>query len=317
VARFAFISAFAFVIGAGCTFGPAQHAGEGEGEGAASEGEGGLRGEGEGEGAVVLDYEFETSDGTPIAHSALNLGSIDLGSVPLDVDLLLKNKGATDFAILSDPPMLVAGRDAQLFSVKTQPPDVVPAGQAVPFTIEFAPTGGGSDEAKFLFAWGVSADEREVLTVDATAAGGPPPPQNGINDSLYVGAFTSLPDFSTLTPTSTGTLVNFDIAATAASQGAIVFSGFVLIEADGDYTFFVTSDDGSRLSIDGAVIVNDDGDHAATEVDGTATGLTAGEHAIEVDYYNDVGTGSLTVEWQGPTFARETVPDDHLFLTSP
>jgi hypothetical protein len=313
VARFAFISWCAFVIGA-CTFGPPHHAGEGEGEGASGEGEG--TGEGEGEGAPAIDYEFETSDGKAIANNALNLGSVDLGSVPLDVALFLKNKGAADFSILSVPPLLVAGRDAQLFSVKTQPPDVVPAGQAVPFTIEFAPTGGGSDEAKFLFAWGVAVDEREVLTVDVVATGGPPPPQNGLNDALYVGAFTSLPDFSTLTPTSTGTVASFDITPVAASQGAMVFTGFVLADSDGSYTFMLTSDDGSRLFIDGAQLITDDGDHSPVEVDGTTT-LTAGGHAIEVDYYNDIGTGSLTVEWQGPTFARETVPSDHLFLTSP
>jgi hypothetical protein len=202
--------------------------------------------------------------------------------------------------------------------VKTQPPDVVPAGQAVPFTIEFAPTGGGSDEAKFLFAWGVSADEREVLTVDAVATGGPPPPQNGVNESFYDGAFAQISDFTSLTPTSTGTFANFDISAlsTTSAQGAYVFTTFLLADSDGDYSFFVTSDDGSRLIVDGTTVIDNDFQHGPVEVDGSAT-LTAGGHAVEVDYFNAGGNAQLAVEWQGPTFARETVPDDHLFLTSP
>ncbi len=42
---------------------------------------------------------------------------------------------------------------------------------------------------------------------------------------------------------------------------AVRWSGFVRIEKDGKYEFVTESDDGSRLSIDGKVVVNNGGVH--------------------------------------------------------
>ena len=290
-----------------CAGGPADHPG-GEGEG---EGEGA---EGEGEGASIA-YRFETPDGAVVAGDVLDLGAHDTSAGAVVVDLALRNLGATDFAILTDPPLLVAGRDAAFFSVVTQPAAVVPAGAAVPFTLSYAPTSGGDHEGKLLFAYGLATADRAVLTVDAHANG--PVTTPGVRFAIYDGVFTALPDFATLGASETGVIATFDISSRAGTDAfAFTFDGAIVADADGAYTFFTTSDDGSRLLVDGAVVVNNDGNHGPVEQSGDVT-LTAGAHAIRVEFYEDAGGEQLTVEWTGPTVAREVIPASALFTDLP
>jgi hypothetical protein len=71
------------------------------------------------------------------------------------------------------------------------------------------------------------------------------------------------------------------------------------VPADGAYTFRLTSDDGSRLSLDGAVVVDHDGLHGVTSKDGTVT-LTAGLHPLLIEFFEAGGGQQLTLSWQPP-----------------
>ncbi|MEV4518375.1 family 16 glycoside hydrolase [Dactylosporangium sp. NPDC049525] len=75
--------------------------------------------------------------------------------------------------------------------------------------------------------------------------------------------------------------------------------GNVNIATAGSYIFRLTSDDGSRLVVDGATVINHDGLHGATAMEGTVT-LTAGYHAIRIDYFERTGGQQLTLEWRPP-----------------
>jgi len=46
------------------------------------------------------------------------------------------------------------------------------------------------------------------------------------------------------------------------------FSGFIDVPADGQYTFYTSSDDGSKLYIDNQLVVNNDGEHSLRERSG-------------------------------------------------
>jgi beta-glucosidase len=66
------------------------------------------------------------------------------------------------------------------------------------------------------------------------------------------------------------------------------------------HTFSLTSDDGSRLFVDGQQVVTDWSDHASATATGTVT-LTAGQAAsVEVDYYQNGGLSNVTLGWQPP-----------------
>ena len=50
-----------------------------------------------------------------------------------------------------------------------------------------------------------------------------------------------------------------------ADAFAARFTGFLRIATPGDYTLFLTSDDGARLWLDGQLIIDNDGLHGPTE----------------------------------------------------
>ncbi|MCW5557601.1 MAG: Ig-like domain-containing protein, partial [Verrucomicrobiae bacterium] len=84
------------------------------------------------------------------------------------------------------------------------------------------------------------------------------------------------------------------------------FTGRLQVPEAGNYTFYLDSDDGSRLSLDGAVVIDHDGLHSASERNASVT-LGAGSHAFEVLYFNNGGPGQLIVSWQGPGFDKRLV----------
>ena len=84
--------------------------------------------------------------------------------------------------------------------------------------------------------------------------------------------------------------------------------GDIDIPADGSYTFTTGSDDGSRLWIDGQLVVDNDGLHGYREIASAAVTLSAGKHAIRCDFFENGGAESLRVFWQGPGIAKQVVP---------
>jgi hypothetical protein len=89
------------------------------------------------------------------------------------------------------------------------------------------------------------------------------------------------------------------------------YTGLIRVDTTGDYTFQITSDDGSRLWIDGAPVIGHDGRHAFTSRSVTMR-LAAGFHALRVDYFEDAGSAGLNLAWDGPGFDMQTVPASHL-----
>ncbi len=64
----------------------------------------------------------------------------------------------------------------------------------------------------------------------------------------------------------------------------------------GTYRFTITSDDGVRVFIDGQTILNQWHDEAPTTYYVNVQ-VVAGNHAIQVDYYQGVGDSSISVSW--------------------
>ncbi|MCA0405850.1 MAG: DUF1929 domain-containing protein [Proteobacteria bacterium] len=90
---------------------------------------------------------------------------------------------------------------------------------------------------------------------------------------------------------------------------ALKSTGEFMVPKDGSYTFYLTSDDGSRLYIDGKLVVDNNALQAATEKSSAVT-LTAGKHTIEVRYFEYGGAARLDLDWAGPGFARQQMTFD-------
>ncbi|KAJ1478722.1 hypothetical protein T484DRAFT_2926567 [Baffinella frigidus] len=81
-------------------------------------------------------------------------------------------------------------------------------------------------------------------------------------------------------------------------------TGLVLIKQGGEYTFASSSDDGSHIWIDGALVVSNEGLHPVETVRGTLD-LTAGYHTVKVDFFEAEGGSAIWVEYSGPDTGGE------------
>ncbi|MFZ8755923.1 family 16 glycoside hydrolase [Microbacterium sp. HMH0099] len=78
------------------------------------------------------------------------------------------------------------------------------------------------------------------------------------------------------------------------------------VSQPGEYAFRLTSDDGSRLTLDGTQIIDNDGLHGPEAVEGTAT-LDVGVHDLFVEMFEATNGQQLTVEWKTPGSSSFTV----------
>jgi hypothetical protein len=140
--------------------------------------------------------------------------------------------------------------------------------------------------------------------------------KNGIYYSYYEGAkWNALPAFAGITAVNAGKAFQFrlDQVEHRDAQFAILFIGYLKIELSGDYKFYTTSDDGSRLKINDKEVVNNDGDHGTLERSGVIP-LEKGQHKITVEYFNGGGGAWLDVFYRGPGIPKQIIPPELLFL---
>lgn len=88
------------------------------------------------------------------------------------------------------------------------------------------------------------------------------------------------------------------------------WDGRLNIGEAGKYTFFLTSDDGSRLFIDDALVVDNWGNHSEVTQTGTIA-LEPGVHALRVEYFDEIGDALIRLEWSSERSERRLVgPQD-------
>jgi mono/diheme cytochrome c family protein len=126
---------------------------------------------------------------------------------------------------------------------------------------------------------------------------------------FYRDSWRSLPNFDDLKHEDEGPLPGnlFDIAAAPSLRPdnfGYVFTGFLKVPADGTYAFSLDSDDGSRLTIDGRVVLEYDGIHGEGSPRTANVQLAAGRRPIRLDYFQGIHGKGLTVSWAGPGFKR-------------
>ena len=80
---------------------------------------------------------------------------------------------------------------------------------------------------------------------------------------------------------------------------AVKLTSTLTVKEAGNYTFDLTSDDGAQIYVNGGLLVDNDGAHAATSASGS-TPLTAGDHLVEILYFENEKTETLEVSLSGP-----------------
>ena len=83
------------------------------------------------------------------------------------------------------------------------------------------------------------------------------------------------------------------------------------------YEFFLKSDDGSRLTINGQQVIDNDGEHGAREKNGKIT-LKKGEHKVELDYFQGPRYRiALQLFWKTPSNTRKEIVPQSSFKYTP
>jgi predicted phosphodiesterase len=122
-----------------------------------------------------------------------------------------------------------------------------------------------------------------------------------------------LPNFAALSPTYTKSVTNFDLAQLIRRPedfGAVFFGSIEVLE-NGNYGFHINSANGTRLLIDGKVIIDEPTKHGSHETTGFAT-LKPGKHRIEVQFFQADRYSLWEVALTTPQGERHAVTDAQL-----
>jgi chitodextrinase len=145
-------------------------------------------------------------------------------------------------------------------------------------------------------------------TVTAPAAA-----PNGLTGKYYDTAA-----FGTLKLTRVDPTLNFSwgTAAPAAGMGPDTFSvrwtGNVIPASAETYTFYLQSDEGARLWVNGVLLVDDWTLHSLREKKATIALKPTQAYSIKVELRDNTGNAAVKLSWSTPTIAKAVVPSSQL-----
>jgi len=135
---------------------------------------------------------------------------------------------------------------------------------------------------------------------------------------------------SSLMPNLTGRIPDFvriestpDISATNSAWAglddrfkdywSLRLTAMINIPEAGNWTFYVESDDGSKLWINNQSVVNNQGIHGMSEQSGSIY-LTNDSHELRLEFFEHGGHAGLRLKWSGPNITKQIIPDSALTL---
>ena len=218
--------------------------------------------------------------------------------------------------------------------------------------------GRGSDDIGIHFAHGTGITDIGLAAFDGMDAGLgifgiDVMPGHGLIGQVYVPGdeIIQMPNFASLTPIYTFVTPNLDISVREYTAGfptpelqtvienfAIRFRGELAVDTPGTYTFWLLSDDGSKLYINDDLVINNDGIHGITNSRGRkelsknthvswsinrhsvelgkrgSIKLTAGMHPFEIEYFQGPRY-EIALQWfyLPPDGRRQIVPPDVIY----
>jgi hypothetical protein len=135
------------------------------------------------------------------------------------------------------------------------------------------------------------------------------PKTNGVAFNYFEGEWAMMPEMRTLKSSTSGRVFDIGLGSVPRrwSNYGLQFKCVIDIPSNGDYSFYLASDDGSKLFLDDKELINNDGPHGMVEVSSKIT-LTGGKHRLEVRYFQQGGAQDLNVSMEGPGLPKQPVP---------
>lgn len=141
------------------------------------------------------------------------------------------------------------------------------------------------------------------------------PETNGLHYNYYEGDWDLIPKLWEMKPDRKGRVNKLSLKSIEPREdfyGVDIF-GFLNIEKEGEYTFYLISDDGSKLFVNNQLLIDNDGLHSSKEVSGKIT-LEKGKHPFKIFYFEKSGSQELRVEYEGPGIVRKPIPASQFYF---
>ncbi len=140
------------------------------------------------------------------------------------------------------------------------------------------------------------------------------PLKHGVAFSYHEGNFRQVADIDKVPLKKKGIMNNLSILdAPVSDHFAYKFHKLLNIAERGVYRFYMYSDDGAVLYIDGHLVIDNDGGHSKHRAEGKVA-LEAGLHDVRVLYFEDYMGETLEVGYSGRNLLERPLPDECLFL---
>lgn len=136
----------------------------------------------------------------------------------------------------------------------------------------------------------------------------------GICFNYYIGNYQRVADFTEAQPHKSEIVKSFSITPRDRDQNfAFDFNGYIEIPAEGLYTFYLSSNDGSKLYLNDKLLIDNDGLHNSDLDKSKRIALRKGMHNISANYFQGGGSHQLSVSWSGSGFDKTEIPTSVLF----
>ncbi len=209
-------------------------------------------------------------------------------------------------ALLSEPPLITMTVDDPAAEIRYTLDGREPDAASTLYTSAFPAPVNGHVRARSIRGSAASQISQTSFRIV------PEGQEKRVGYAYFEGEWQYLPDFSQLVPVHSGMAYEIHLDGVENRREdhyAVRFEGLIPADRAGEYTFYVRSDDGTKLYIDGVEVVNNDGSHGALEKSGEIT-LEVGTYSVVVEYFEDYGGEHLEVHYRGPGLDRRMLSYD-------
>ena len=140
------------------------------------------------------------------------------------------------------------------------------------------------------------------------------PKKNGLHYTVLEGSWEERPDTSKLKPVSSGMVYGIDLQTIPRREDyvAVIFEGYLEIPVSGDYTFYLSANDGSVLYLDHRLVIDNAG-YSGKKSSAGKINLSKGRKKIKILYFENSGSESIDLTYAGPGILKQAIPANILF----
>jgi hypothetical protein len=195
-------------------------------------------------------------------------------------------------------------------------------GAQVEDSASIALTAEQSYDLKLEFAQSNADASVKLLWSSASVAKGIIPQASLFSSAMGLGGeYFDNSDFTTRKLIRTDPTVNFNWgtgspdSSIAADTYSVRWTGQVQPQYSETYTFYVNSDDGARLWVDGQPLINDWTTHASKENSGMILLQAGRKYDIRLEYFDSTSTATVSLKWSSASQSKQTIPSSALYFT--